>query len=47
MTTRDKKRKHAIKKSLSSKEESIKLLKKAGIITKDLSIHPRYKIEGD
>ena len=41
---REKKRKEVIKKSLSSSENAIKILKKAGIITEKGNVSPRYKL---
>lgn len=41
---REKKRKEVIKKSLSSSENAIKILKKAGIITEKGNVSPKYKL---
>lgn len=43
-SSREKKRKEVIKKSLSSSENAIKILKKAGIITVKGNVSPRYKL---
>jgi hypothetical protein len=43
-SSREQKRREVIKKSLSSSENAIKMLKKAGIITEKGNVSPKYRL---